>query len=273
MPWRLRAKPRPARRPASDSRAWAVAKELRARRGWLLDNAHFHRTWSVRLGSAAFEIYSFVTLFFDGPCFIQINCTFPNAMPRATAEEVMQHLRTALGERYRGDPKRDSLVVGMRTDKPTRLLAELARVEHVLGGRAPRQFGPSPRSQDDRHWYVVEALRASSWWIYSLSFSHKVGDERGQLWPSLGVGVDSDRGQPGLNANFAGWVPRTSKRWRQFRDHAAACLTAKGFRVTEPRAEVFHAGRWLAGVNGTRALKQADEFDELLAIGADVVGG
>ena len=58
--------------------------------------------------------------------------------------------------------------------------------------------------------------------------------------------VESDRGghQPvGLvdhhqawlvtNANVAGWVPRTNKRWAQFCNNPAVGLTTEGFGVNE----------------------------------------
>ena len=274
MPRILRAKPHPTRHPAIDSRAWTVAQELRARRGWLLDQASFQRSWSVHLGAAAFEISAHVLLLFDSPCMVvQLTWKFPKAMPRATAEEAVQHLRASLGERYRNAPSGDHLTTAVRTDKPKRLLAEIAHVEHVLGGRAARRFGPSPRSQDRRRWHLVEALRVSSWLIGSLSFLHKIGDEHRQLAGSIGVLVESASGRPGINANFAGWVPRTSKRWRKFCDDTAVGLTAKGFRVNAQESGFFQCGRWVAGLNDPRGLKQADEFDELLNTGADVVGG
>lgn len=195
-------------------------------------------------------------------------------MPRASAEEAVQYLHASLGERYRSVPTGDTLVTAVRTDKPKQLLAEIAHVEHVLGARAARRFGPIPRSQDRRRWHVVEALRASSWPIGSLSFSRNIGDdEHRQLRGSIGVLVESASGRPGLNANFAAWVPQTSKRWTQFCDNTAVGLTTDGFRVNEPGPLFFHAGRWVAGISGTRALKQADGFDELLDTGADLVVG
>lgn len=106
--------------------------------------------------------------------------------------------------------------------------------------------------------------------IGSLSFSRKVGDKHRQLRASIGVLVDSASGRPGIDANFGGWVPRTSKRWTQFRDDTAVGLTAEGFRAAPPKLCSFHFGRWVTGVSGTRALKQADVFDQLLDTGADV---
>jgi len=158
------------------------------------------------------------------------------------------------------------------SDKPKQLLAEIAHVEHVLGERAARRRGPSPRSRDHRRWYVVEALRASSWLLGSLSFGRKVGDTHRRITASIGVLVDSASGRPGLSANFAGWVPKTSRRWRQFCDDTAVGLTRQGFRVNEQTASFFQAGRWVAGLSDTRALKQADVFDELIERGADQIG-
>ena len=272
MPRILRAKPRPTRYTAIGSRAWTVAQELRARHGWLLDQASVQRSWSAHFGAAAFEISAHVLLLFDGPCtVVALTSSFPKAMLGATAKEVIQHLRASLGERYRSDPTGDRLVTAVRTDKPRQLLAEIANVEHVLGGRAARRLGPSPRSQDRRRWHVVEALRASSWLTGSLSFTRKIGDEHRHLGASIGVLVDSASGRPGLAANFAGWVPRTNKRWTQFCDNTAVGLTAEGFRVNEQEPCSFHFGRWVAGLSGTRALKQADAFDQLIEAGADVV--
>jgi hypothetical protein len=228
----------------------------------------------VHLGAAAFEISAHVLLLFDGPCMVvALTSSFPEAMPPANAEAAVQYVHASLGERYRNDPPGDRLVTAVRTDKPKQLLAEVAHVEHVLGGRAARRFGPSPRSQDRRRWHVVEALRASSWRIESLSFSRKVGDKHRQLWASIGVLVDSASGRPGINANFAGWVPQTSKRWTQFCGDTAVGLAAKGFRTRPLEPCFFHAGRWVAGLSGARALKQADVFDQLLDTGADVVVG
>ena len=64
---------------------------------------------------------------------------------------------------------------------------------------------------------------------------------------------------------------RTSKGWTQFYGDIAVRLTAEGFRdvASEPRA--FQFLRWIASLSGTRALKQADEFDELLETGAYIV--
>jgi hypothetical protein len=159
----------------------------------------------------------------------------------------------------------------VRTDQPRQLLAEIAHVEHVLGGRAARRFGPNPRSQDRGRWHVVEALRASSWLTGSLSFIRKIGDEHRQLRAGIGVLVDSASGRPGLDANFCGWVPRTNRRWTQFCKTTAVGFTAAGFRVNKQEPCFFHLGRWVAGLSGTRALKQADEFDQLIEAGADVV--
>ena len=82
--------------------------------------------------------------------------------------------------------------------------------------------------------------------------------------------VDSANGRPGIAANFTGWVPRTTRRWTQFRDDTAAGLTADGFRVNAQEPRFFHVGRWGAGLSVTRALKQADVFDQLIEAGADV---
>ena len=278
----LRAKPRPMPRPATYSRGWTVAQQLRARRGWLLDGAFVERFWSVRLGAAAFEMSAHVSLFFHGPgpgsasMVVQLNSSFPVAMPPAVKEQAIQYLRTSLGERYRDAPDapgQGRLWAKVRTDKPKQLLAEIAHVEHVLGGRAARRFGPSPRSQERRRWHVIEALRASSWLIGSLTFGRMVGDKHRALCASIGVSVDSETGRHGLNANFGGWVPRANKPWTQFCDNAAVGLTAEGFRVNQQEPCFFNFGRWAAGLSGTRALKQADGFDQLLDTGVDVVVG
>jgi hypothetical protein len=253
------------RHPAIGTRAWTVAQELRARRGWLLDAASFQRSWAVH-GAAAFEVSAHVSLFFHSQCMV-VSLTWKPSKARAALES----LHASLGERYRSDPTRTSLVVSVRTDRPARLLAEIAHVEQVLGAGAVRRFGPSPRSQDRRRWHVVDALRAGAWRIGSLTFSRSIGDEHRHLGASIGVLVDSASGRPGLNANVAGWVPRTSKRWRQFRDDTAVGLTAEGFRINEQSACFFHAGRWIAGLDSARALHQVDAFDHLLATGADVV--
>ncbi len=201
---------------------------------------------------------------------LQLTSKFPKAVSPAIAEESRQYLRASLGERYRSPRE---LVTVVRTDKPIHLLAEIAHIERVLGGRAARRFGPSPRSRDRRRWHVVDALRASAWPLGSLSLSHKLGDGHRHLSASIGVLVESASGRPGLNTNFAGWVPRTSKRWTKFCDTAAVDLTAAGFRINEKESHFFQAGRWVESLSGTRALHQAEAFDRLLEAGADVIGG
>ena len=254
------------------SRAWTIAQELRARRGWLLDRAAFQRAWRMRLGATAFEVSAHVLLLFESPSMVvQLAFSFREDTPRAIATEIVQHVRASLGERYRGHPRGDHLVGVVRDGQPRQLLAEIAHVEHALGGRAARRVGPSPRSKDRRRWYVVEALRAWSWPITSSSFARTIGDEHGHLHASLGVLVDSASGRPGLAANVDGWVPRTNRRWTRFCERTAANLAATGFRVGNQKACEFHFLRWVEGLSRARASKQADELEHWLEAGADVV--
>ena len=259
---------------ATDSRGWTVAGQLRARRGWHLDGAHLRRSWAVRLGEIAFEVTAYVSWFLhDSPSMVvALESTFPEGFPKAIADEAVQGLLAALGEGYRNEPQGRRVVRIVRTDQPKPLLAEVAHVEHVLGARVAKRFGPSPRSQDRRRWHVVEALRASSWQIGSLSFSRRVGDQRRQLWASIGVLVDSASGRPGIDASFVAWVPRSSKRWSQFCNDTTAGLAAEGFRAAAREPRFFQIGRWVADLSGTRALTQADRFDQLMEAGADVIG-
>lgn len=261
----LRAKPRTPRGRVADAGAWSIAQDLRARRGWVLDNATCCCTWSARFGATAFEISAFVSLFFDTACIIQL--TLPRTMLLATAFDVVDQLRGSLGERYRNNPMGDGVVARVRIDKA---LAEIARIERVLGRRAPMQFGRSPRSPAARNWHVVEAFRATSWRIRSLSFGRKIGDERGQLLASIGVGVDS--GRPSVYANLAAWVPRTNRAWTEFCSRTERELSASGFRIHERQKSTLYADRRIVGVSSTRALKLADEFDALLDTNADIVG-
>jgi hypothetical protein len=238
----------------------------------LLDYAFVERSWSVRLGAAAFTVSAHISFFFEGPeprgggMVVQLAFSFPVATPPAIKEQARQHVRTCLGERYRD--RQQQLVAVIRTGKPKQLLSELAHVEQVLGGRAPKRFGPSPRRKDRRLWHVVEALRASSWLVSSLTFTRKLGDERRGLHASIGVIVDATDGRRGIAANVGGWFPQSSKRWRKFRDDTVLRLTAEGFRAAAQEPRFFHLGRWVAGLTGTRASRQADAFDQLLDSGA-----
>jgi hypothetical protein len=251
------------RRRASHSTAWSVAQKLRARRGWLLDEAFCQRSWTVQLGATAFETTAHVSFFFDAPgMVITLTPSFPKAPRAATCADALELLRSCLGERYRISPLGDSVFTKLRSDKTKQLLAEIVHVERVFGERIARRFGPIPRSRDQRRWYVVEALRASSWLLGTLSFSRKIGDEQRGLGANVSVIVDSARA--GLSVHFGGWVPKTSERWTQFCDATAARLTTDGFRIDEQTPSFVHAGRWIAGLRGARALQQADVLDELI---------
>jgi hypothetical protein len=218
----------------------------------------------MRRGATAFDVSAHVLLLFESPSMVvQLTPSFPTDTPRATADEIVQHLRASLGERYRRDPAGDRLYRVVRTDEPRPLRAEIAHVEHVLGRRAARRFGPSPRSQDRRRWQVVEALRAS-WPLGSSTFTRRIGDEHQRLFASIGVLVESATGRPGLAANVGGWVPRATKRWTQSSCAAAAGFAATAFRVYERTPSSFFAGRWGAGLSPARASKQADAFDQWL---------
>ena len=259
------------RRRASESRAWTVAQKLRARRGWVLEDASFLRSWSVRLGGAAFETSAHVSLFFNGGMVIALTPSFPKSAKAPKVAKALEFLRSALGDRYWVSPPGDSILTKVRSDKPRQLLAEIAHVEVIFGGPVASRPGPSPRSSDDRHWYVVEALRASSWVLGSLGFCRNVGNQRRSIAARIGVLVDSASGRPGISANFGGWVAQTNKRWTQFCDDTVVGLTEQGFRVDEKSPSFFSAGRWMAGISGAHALKQADRFDELIASSASAV--
>lgn len=269
----LRAKARPMPRRESASRAWTVAQELRARRGWMLEDACFQRSWTVRHGAAAFETSAHVSFFFDAPgMVISLTPSFPKRASAANVADTLQFLRSCLGDRYHGSPLKDGIWMKVRADKPKQLLADIAHVERVFGKRVAKRFGPSPRSQDHRRWYVVKALRASSWQLGSLRFSREMGDKQWGLGASIGVLVDDASGRPGLSATFAGWVPRPSKRWTRFCDDTALALTRDGFHLDERTASFFCATRSGARLSGTRALKHADVFDELIDRGVDAIG-
>jgi len=259
------------RRRASESRAWTVAQKLRARRGWVLEDASFGRSWSVRLGDAAFDTSAHVSLFFNGGMVVALTPSVSKAASAPTVADALEWLRSSFGDEYWVSPLGDSILTKVRSDKPTRLLAELARVETIFGERVARRPGPSPHSSNDRHWYVVEALRASSWGLGSLGFCHSVGNQRRSIAARIGVLVDSASGRPGISANVGGWVSRTNKRWTQFCDDTIVGLTKEGFRVKANTPSLFSAGRWLEGLSGARALKQADLFDKLIGSGAGAV--
>lgn len=269
----LRARPRPMRRGESASRAWTVAQKLRARRGWMLEDAAFQRSWTVRHGADSFETSAHVSFFFGAPgMVIALTPSFPKSTRAANVADALQLLRSSLGDQYDVSPLGDSIWMKVRSDKPTQLLADIAHVEHVFGQRLARRFGPSPRSQDHRRWHVTEALRASSWQLGSFGFSREMGDKQRGLGARIGVLVDSASGRPGLSATFAGWVRKPSKRWTRFCDDTASALTRDGFHIDERTASFLCATRWGAGLSSTRALKQTDVFDELIDRGADQLG-
>lgn len=230
------------------ARAWTVAQALRARRGWRLDNAFVERFWSARFGAAAFEVSAHMSLFFEPPrpdrraFVLQVVPSFPKGTPPATVDEASRQLRSSLGERYGRIQGHPALFAKVMTDKPRHILAEIAHVEHALTGRAATPVSAGPRSPDHRLWHIVEALRASSWLISSLSFSRMIGDERRALHASINVTVDAARGRGGLGATIGSWTSRTNKRWTRFCATAATGLAADGFRVDEQSPQVFHAG-------------------------------
>jgi hypothetical protein len=237
----------------------------------VLEDASFHRSWSVGLGGAGFDTSAHVSLFFNGGMVVTLTPSVSKAASAPTVADALEWLRSSLGEGYSVSPQGNSILTKVHSDKPTPLLAELARVETIFGGRVARRPGPSPRSSNDRRWYVVEALRASSWGLGSLGFCRNVGDERRAIAARIGVLVDSASGRPGISANLGGWVSQTNKRWTQFCDDTIVGLTKEGFRVEAKTPSLFSAGRWIAGLSGARALKQADLFDKLIASGAGAV--
>jgi hypothetical protein len=262
------AKPKAARPTAVGARAWEVAQQLRARRGWFLDQADLGRSWSIRVGSLTFELSAHVSFFFDDSGFVlSLTPTFRKGTRRKTKAEVVQSVRALFGERYRTDPLGDSVWTKLRTDEPAHVFAEIEHVERVLGGPSAKRIRTGPRSQDGRRWHIVNTLRSKSWHVGSLTFSRKVGDRAQQIWPSIGVLVDSATGRPGLSANFAAWVPEPNERWTKFSDDTTHRLTANGFTLNEKEPRSFQAGRWIPGLSGARALKQAQAFDHLVGLG------
>jgi hypothetical protein len=231
----------------------------------VLEDAFFQRSWSAGLGGAAFDTSAHVSLFSNGGMVVTLTPSVSKAASAPTLAGAVEWLRSSLGDQYSVSPQGNSVLTKVHSDKSTRLLTEIARVETIFGGRVASRPGPSPRSSNDRRWYVVEALRASSWGLGSLGFCRNVGNQRRAIAAGIGVLVDSASGRPGISANFGGWVPQANKRWRQFCDDTVVGLTKEGFRVEAKTPSLFSAGRWIAGLSGARALKQADLFDKLIA--------
>lgn len=268
----LSAKPKSARATAAGARAWGVTQQLRSRRGWFLDEAHLSRSWSVRIGEVAFELSAYVSFWFeDGGFVLQLTPTFRKGTRRKTVEAVLQSLGAAFGERYRVNAISKSIWTKLRTDDPKQVLSEIANVERALGTRAVAARGGTPRSQDGRRWMIVNSMRAKSWKLASVTFSRWVGDRTQRIWPSIAVIVDSATGRSGLAAHFAAWTHEPNERWTRFIDDAALRLTADGFKFHEKESRSIHAGKWMPGLSGARALKQAEAFEQLVGGGADLV--
>jgi len=156
--------------------AWEVARALRTRRGWVLNNTSASRRWRLRIGGRRWSASIVASFFFNdegrGPSVVfaihfetkQAECGDPEA------SDFFRDIRACVGTDYTfrkaGGEKMELVWVLRNETNPRVILDEFARLAGIIGAKTERAPLPAKRARalDARLWILADTLLRDGRW-------------------------------------------------------------------------------------------------------------